>query len=89
MKNRWIVPSSVAFVALLSVILLSQIASQALEPSANLAVVKSVDPEAIAPGRPVTYQVILDNSTDSDVYVSSMTDTRWWCCQTTTGRHLR
>jgi uncharacterized repeat protein (TIGR01451 family) len=75
MRIRWIVPSSVAFVALLSVILLSQIASQALEPSVDLAVTKSVSPAAIAPGRPVTYEVLLDNSTGSDLHVSSLVDT--------------
>ncbi|MFC2046495.1 hypothetical protein ACFLTC_03125, partial [Chloroflexota bacterium] len=75
MRSKWIIPSSVALVALISVIFLSQLASQALVPAADLEVVKSVSPEAIAPDELVVYEVVLNNTTAGPLVVSSLVDT--------------
>jgi len=75
MKLRWMVVSTVALLAVATAILFSQGVGQAQMPMADLTVVKSVSPSAIAPGQYVTYSVTLRNTTGTAEEVSSLVDT--------------
>ena len=75
MKSRWMIVSTVALLALAAAILFGQGVGQAQMPMADLTVVKSVSPSAIAPGQFATYSVALHNTTGALVGVSSVVDT--------------
>jgi uncharacterized repeat protein (TIGR01451 family) len=75
MRSKWAVASSVALLALMSVIVLSQMATQALVPSEELEVFKSVSPAEIAPDRSVVNVVTLTNTSGEALVLSSLVDT--------------
>ncbi len=75
MKIKFLLPSAVALIVLAVVLMFSQGAGSAQEPQSDLQIVKSVSPEAIAPGQSVAYTVQLSNTTAVSVVLSSLVDT--------------
>ena len=75
MRQRWIAPVALALIVIATAILAAQGTGQAETPTADLIVIKSVEPAVTAPGQSVRYAVTLSNTTGTTQVVSSLVDT--------------
>ncbi len=75
MRSRWLWLGIVALLALALGLLLAQATGRAQTPLTDLVVTKSVQPALIAPGHLVAYAVMLTNTTEVTIALSSLVDT--------------
>jgi uncharacterized repeat protein (TIGR01451 family) len=74
MRNRWIVPGTVALLSLALVLLWSQVASQALIPPGDSEAAGPAGPTALTHGSPVVHEVPLDSAAGGARQLASVDD---------------